>query len=104
MFDYLAEKPEIKYGYNQKEAIYEEYDGTYADQSSNMVTKEYGWNHGVGAVITALTDAGLQIEYFEEHDESPYNVLPNLVETKSGSYVTKDMLYPLIFTLKATKL
>ena len=103
MFDYLEEKPEIKYGYNQKEVIYEEYRGTYADESSSIVSKEYGWNHGIGEVITALTDAGLQIEHFSEHNECPYNVLPNLVETKSGSYVTKDKLYPLIFTLKATK-
>lgn len=103
MFDYLEDKPVMKYGYNQKDAIYEEYDGTYANQSSSMVTKEYGWNHGIGEVINALTSAGLQIEDFAEHEESPYNVLPNLVETKSGNYVTKDRLYPLIFTLKAKK-
>ena len=103
MFDYLNDKPIIKYGYNQNDPIYEEYGGTYADESSEMISKEYGWNHGIGEVINALTDAGLQIEHFCEYDESPYNVLPNLVETKSGSYVTKDKLYPLIFTLKATK-
>jgi len=103
MFDYLDEKPEIKYGYNQKEVIYEEYSGTYADESSSMISKEYAWNHGIADVISALIDAGLQIEAFSEHDESPYNVLPNLIETKSGSYTVKDKLYPLIFTLKATK-
>jgi len=45
----------------------------------------------------------LHIEYLKEHDESPYNVLPELVETKLGMYVTEDKLYPLIFELKATK-
>ncbi len=103
MFDYLEDKPIMKYGYNQKEVIYEEYKGTYADESSEIISKEYCWNHGIGEVITVLTDAGLQIEDFSEYDESPYNVLPNLIKTKSGSYVTKDKLYPLIFTLKATK-
>ena len=104
MFDYLEEKPVMKYGYMQEEVIYEEYEGTYADTDSKMISKEYGWNHGLGEVITALTEAGLHIDYLNEHNESPYNVLPNLVETKSGNYVTKDKLYPLIFEIKATNI
>lgn len=104
MFDYSEGKPIMKYGYMQDEVIYEEYEGTYANQSSKMISKEYGWNHGLGEVITALSEAGLNIEYLKEHDESPYNVLPDLIETRSGNYVTKDKLYPLIFEIKATKL
>lgn len=103
MFDYLEDKPIMKYGYMQDAVIYEEYEGTYANQQSEMVTKEYGWNHGLSEVINALTEAGLHIEYLKEFDESPYDVLPNLRKTDSGMYVTKDKLYPLIFTLKATK-
>lgn len=103
MFDYLGEKPMLKYGYMQDAVIYEEYEGTYANMGSKMVSKEYGWNHGLGEVISALTEAGLHIEYLKEHDESPYNVLPELIKTDSGMYVTKEKLYPLIFTLKATK-
>ena len=104
MFDYLEGKPNLKYGYMQDAVIYEEYEGTYANTNSKMISKEYGWNHGLGKVVSALTEAGLHIEYLKEHDESPYNVLPDLVPTDSGMYVTKDKLYPLIFTLKATKL
>jgi SAM-dependent methyltransferase len=104
MFDYLDGKPIIKYGYMQNDVIYEEYEGTYANQTSKMLSKEYGWNHGLSEVINALTEAGLHIEYLKEFDESPYNVLPNLIETKSGMFVTEDKLYPLIFILKATKL
>jgi 2-polyprenyl-3-methyl-5-hydroxy-6-metoxy-1,4-benzoquinol methylase len=103
MFDYLDGKPVMKYGYMQDEAIYEEYEGTYANTDSKMMSKEYGWNHGLSEVINALTEAGLHIDYLNEYDESPYNVLPNLVETDSGMYVTKDKLYPLIFELKARK-
>ena len=44
-----------------------------------------------------------RVAYLKEHNESPYNVLPELVKTKSGMYVTKDKLYPLIFELKAMK-
>ena len=103
MFDYLENKPVMKYGYMQDEVIYEEYEGTYANQDSKVVSKEYGWNHGLGEVISALTEAGLHIEYLKEHDEAPYNVLPDLTETDSGMFVTKDKLYPLIFELKAIK-
>jgi 2-polyprenyl-3-methyl-5-hydroxy-6-metoxy-1,4-benzoquinol methylase len=103
MFDYLDGTPIMKYGYMQAEAIYEEYRGTYANKDSKLISKEYGWNHGLGEVVNALTKAGLHIDYLNEHDESPYNVLPELVGTESGNYVTKDNLYPLIFTLKATK-
>lgn len=103
MFDYLEERPIMKFGYMQDEVIYQEYEGTYASQESKMISKEYGWNHGLGELVSALTEAGLHIEYLKEFNESPYNVLPDLVKTKSGMYTTKNQLYPLIFTLKATK-
>jgi SAM-dependent methyltransferase len=104
MFDYTDNTPVMKYGYNQNDVIYEEYQGTYADESSKMISKEFAWNHGLGEVITALTESGLHIEYLKEHDESPYNVLPDLIKTESGMYKTKDGLYPLLFELKAIKL
>lgn len=104
MFNYLENKPVMAYGYMQDEVIYEEYEGTYANQNSKMISKEYGWNHGLSEVINALTLAGLRIEYLKEYDESPYDVLPDLVKTESGMYVTRDKLYPLIFTIKATKI
>ncbi|GAB1856697.1 class I SAM-dependent methyltransferase [Flavobacteriaceae bacterium MHTCC 0001] len=103
MFDYLEDAPVMKYGYMQDEVIYEEYEGTYADENSKMISKEYGWNHGLGEVVSALTEAGLQIEYLKEYDESPYDVLPNLIKTDSGMYVTKDKLYPLVFCLRVRK-
>ena len=103
MFDYSDGKPKMRYGYMQNEAIYEEYQGTYADQNSTMISKEYGWNHGLGEVVSSLSEAGLHIDYLREYDESPYDVLPNLTKTENGMYTTKDQLYPLIFTLRARK-
>jgi 2-polyprenyl-3-methyl-5-hydroxy-6-metoxy-1,4-benzoquinol methylase len=104
MFDYIEGKANLKYGYMQDDVIYEEYIGTYANKESKMISKEYGWNHGLGEVVSALSNAGLYIEYLNEYNESPYNILPDLEKTKSGNYVTKDQLYPLIFEIKATKL
>ena len=104
MFDYINGKQEMKYGYMQDEVIYEEYEGTYADKESTMISKEYGWNHGLGEVVNALTEAGLHIENLNEHNENPYDVLPDLIKTASGMYTTKNKLYPLIFEIKATKI
>lgn len=103
MFDYQSYPPQLKYHYNQDEVIYEEYQGTYADGSANMMSKEYGWNHGLADVIMALTKAGLQIEMMQEHDKSPYNVFPDLLKTEDGMFVMKDQLFPMLFELKATK-
>ncbi|MGB0981045.1 MAG: class I SAM-dependent methyltransferase [Winogradskyella sp.] len=103
MFDYLDNDLKMTYHYNQDEPIYEEYEGTYANQNSKMVSKEYGWNHGLSEVVNALIEAGLQIDYLNEHDESPYNVFPDLVKQKNGMYKMKNQLFPMIFELKATK-
>ena len=104
MFDYLQTPPILKYAYNQEEVIYEEYEGTYAeDGKTKMISKEYAWNHGLGDVINALINAGLTIEFLIEHDASPYDVLPNLIKNAEGLYETTEKLYPLIYELKATK-
>jgi len=103
MFDYTNDTPKLQYGYHQDEVIYEEYEGTYADNKSKMVSKEYGWNHGIAEVVTALVHSGLRVASLQEYDASPYDVLPNLILQENGLYVTKDRLYPLLFELKMTK-
>lgn len=103
MFDYINDTPELKYGYHQKEVIYDEYEGTYADANSKMISKEYGWNHGLGDVVTALTEAGLHIDFLKEYDESPYDVFPWLIKNDEGLYETKDKLFPLLFEVKVSK-
>ncbi|WP_422107460.1 class I SAM-dependent methyltransferase [Winogradskyella sp.] len=103
MFDYIDDQPKMRYHYNQDEVIYEEYEGTYANNSAKMVSKEYGWNHGLSEVINALIEAGLQIDYLNEYDESPYNVFPDLIKQENGMYIMKDQLFPMIFEIKASK-
>ena len=103
MFDYVEGEAKIKYHYNRKDVIYDEYEGTYANTTSKMVSKEYGWNHGLSEVINSLIEAGLSIDYFNEYDESPYDVFPDLIEQGNGMFKIKDQMYPMIFELKATK-
>jgi SAM-dependent methyltransferase len=103
MYDYADGASELKYHYNQNEVIYDEYKGTYAEQSSKMISKEYGWNHGLGEVINALTEAGLHIDYLNEYNKSPYDIFPNLIKIESGLYKMKDQLFPMLFEIQATK-
>ncbi len=103
MFDYLAPTPTLRYPYRSKEAIYEEYKGTYAATDAPMISKEYAWNHGLGDVVSALSEAGLTIAYVREYDASPYNIFPDLVEKKDGMFENNAKLYPLMFAIKAYK-
>ncbi|CAM3450738.1 class I SAM-dependent methyltransferase [Aequorivita lipolytica] len=103
MFDYTVSPPAMKYGYQQDEAIYEEYEGTYADANSKIISKEYGWNHSLGEVITSLCEAGLKIEFLKEHDASPYDIFPGLVKNTEGMFELANKMYPLIFEVKAIK-
>ncbi|TDI67853.1 MAG: class I SAM-dependent methyltransferase [Bacteroidetes bacterium] len=103
MFDYTVSPPKMKYSYHQEEVIYEEYEGTYAeDGATKMTSKEYGWNHSLSKVINSLVIAGLTIEYLNEYDASPYDIFPDLVKNESGMFELKKKLYPLLFELKAS--
>jgi len=103
MFDYSTDPPKLEYGYMQKEAIYEEYEGTYANPKAAMMSKEYGWNHSLSEVINSLIKVGLRIDLFAEHDASPYNIFPNMTENNDGNYELTNKLHPLIFEVKARK-
>lgn len=104
MFDYQKEPALLRYGYHQQQAIYEEYSGSYTDGGTQqLVSKEYGWNHGLAQVINALQGAGLCFDFLREQDESPYDVFPGLIKTHSGYYRHPEALFPLLFELQFTK-
>lgn len=103
MFDYTVSPPLMRYGYDQKQAIYEQYMGSYAAPEAKLESKEYGWNHSLGSMVNALVNAGLTIEYLKEHQQSPYNVFPSLEINKNGMYELTPALYPLLFSIKAIK-
>jgi len=105
MFDFLQSPPNLTYPYLNKEVIYEEYKGTYTNNDADITCKEYGWNHGLGEVITALTNAGMEIEYLHEFEKSPYNCFPNMKETKDGMFVLREsqQMFPLLYSIRAIK-
>ena len=82
--------------------------GSYADSSATGALpgdESFGWNHGIGQLIGALTARGLRIDLFDEHDWTSSRRFPWLVETAEEEYVIPAgrLRVPLSFTLAATK-
>jgi SAM-dependent methyltransferase len=64
------------------------------------------WNHGLGQIITALLDAGLQITGLAEHDSVPWEALPGKMERIGGGewrLADQPWRLPHSYTLQAVK-
>ncbi len=82
----------------------------YADDSASLEHHDsYEWNHSLGEIVTAVIDAGLQVEFLHEQEWTVYRALPWLVETGRGIWrlpdrdSQADRRLPLMFSLRATK-
>jgi len=100
MFDYPRE--DIKYPYFNVGAFEEVLEGTYADPTADMKAKEVFWLHGLGETITALRNQGLTLDFFHEHDYSPYDCFGNSKEIAPGKYVFGSFAYrlPHVYSMK----
>ncbi len=85
-------------------------DQDYADQSASLEHHDsYEWNHSLGEIVTAVIEAGLQIEFLREQDWTVYRALPWLIETERGIWRLPehegqaDRRLPLMFSLAATR-
>ena len=59
--------------------------GTYVETDhvfTQNVTHE--WNHGIGEIVTAILEAGLELTALEEHDSVPWNAFPGLMTDIGG--------------------
>jgi SAM-dependent methyltransferase len=64
------------------------------------------WNHGLGQIITALLDAGMELNLFEEHDTVPWDALPGqMTDTGGGEMRLTDRpnRLPHTYTIGARK-
>ncbi|MBT8316556.1 MAG: class I SAM-dependent methyltransferase [Lutibacter sp.] len=105
MFDFLETPPKLTYPYLNGGAIYEEYKGTYTNNDAEIISKEYGWNHGLGEVVSSLINAGLEIEFLHEFEKSPYNSFPKMEKTSDGMFVLTEgqRMIPLLYSIRAIK-
>ncbi len=65
----------------------------------------YGWNHGLGEIVTALVDAGLTIELLREYPFSEWD-MGFTVEGPDDTWVLPDSVegeLPLFYSLRARK-
>jgi len=80
--------------------------GSYADPAAKVATPtEYGWDHGLGEIVTALIDSGLRIESLREYPFVDWK-LDFLVEADDGSWRLPPGVkgeLPLFFSLLASR-
>jgi len=81
--------------------------GTYVE--TDVVFTEnttHSWNHGLGDIVTALVDEGLQVTGLAEHDSVPWDALPGqMTKDDRGEWRLTDRPWRLAasYTLQATK-
>ncbi|MDP9342574.1 MAG: class I SAM-dependent methyltransferase [Actinomycetota bacterium] len=83
--------------------------GSYADRSQPVtVPKEYGWNHSLGEIVSAIADAGLRIDFLHEFDFVDWPMPPLTEHSEDGLHRLPPSKFgegelPLFFSLRATK-
>lgn len=82
--------------------------GTYVESDQTFqTTTSADWSHGLGEIITACFDAGLQLTAFEEHDSLPWTPMAaeHFERDDLGEYRLKDRPWrlPMTYTLQAVK-
>lgn len=80
--------------------------GTYVTTEATFETElSYGWNHGLGEIMSALMAEGLQITGLEEHDSVPWDAMPGQMEQVGGGewrLADRPWRLPHSYTLQAT--
>ena len=101
-----AENLTFRYPYfHGGEVIAEMSQGSYADRSANITLPEYGWDHSIGEIVTALASAGLRLRFLHEFPFSVTRWFPFMERRADGCWhLTKnEKMIPLLYSLKASK-
>ena len=76
----------VEYPYFEREepSVFDE-EGTYVETDVVFThNRTHEWNHGLGEIITALMNAGMDLTGFVEHDSVPWEALPGQMERIEG--------------------
>jgi SAM-dependent methyltransferase len=95
----------VQYKYSNAEPIIEVWEGSYADKTSTQKSKSISWNHGLGEIIQALINVGMQIEILAEHHCSPYNIFPEMKEISPNRFCIEKFgdKIPYVYSIVAIK-
>jgi SAM-dependent methyltransferase len=81
--------------------------GTYVETDAEFGHTEIReWSHGIGDIVTAVLDAGLELTMLIEHDCVPWEALPGrMVKGDDGEWRLAEnrQQLPLSYTLQAVK-
>ena len=93
----------LEYSYSKSEMIIDDSTSTYADGGVEVSLRDYNWNHSISEVLNALIKNGLQIEFMNEHNFSPYNIFENGVEVSKDRFMVKGIedKIPLVYSVRA---
>jgi SAM-dependent methyltransferase len=93
--------------FEHAEPSVEESDKTYVETDAVLTrVKTYNWNHGLGEIVTALLDAGLELTGLVEHDSAPWEAIPGRMEHVEGDewrHPQHPEWLPQTYTLQAVK-
>ena len=102
VFDEALERLVYPWDSRPESPIHTEENRTYADPDTEVKLADVSWNHGIGAMVTALLRAGLVLDSLREHDWMPCKLYPGSVEVAPGRYrVEKLPGAPLVVSIAA---
>jgi hypothetical protein len=64
-------------------------------------TVTHQWNHGLGEIVTAVRDAGLDLSMPQEHDSAPWDALPGRTVAGEHRLADRPWRLPQTYTLQA---
>ena len=85
--------------------LYSPGDGPSYAGSETIASPNYEWQHSLGEIVTALADAGLEIEFLHEFPFCHFQALPSMVQGDDGwwRFPEKNDSIPQMFSIRATK-
>ncbi len=92
--------------FERKEPLVYEAGGTYVQTDATFEhNTTHEWNHGLGEIITALMEVGLELTMLIEHDTVPWEALPGQMERVGEEWRLTDRPWrlPATYTLRADK-
>jgi len=77
----------------------------YADETARLThARTYEWLHPLGAIVSALIAAGLNLQWLHEHDCAAWRMFQTLTKDGDGMYRWPDKPWlPLAFSLRAQR-
>lgn len=97
----------VEYPYFETDGVNFSEPFSYVDHDEPLTSPDLvHFNHGLGQIVTALIESGMQLTSLEEHDTAPWNPLDEAMEEVAGNeFRLRDHpeRLPLTYTLQAVR-